>query len=65
VCFHAFGKESLGKLTGVHAPVRRMIVTLASELTRIDFRSQARDLKYLGLDHLGLKELKRPVDEGA
>jgi opine dehydrogenase len=57
--------ESLGRLTGVPTPVTSAIITLASELTQIDFRSQARDLKYLGLDRLDLKQLKRLVEEGA
>ncbi len=56
--------ESLGRLTGIPTPVTSSIITLASELTQIDFRSQARDLKYLGLDRLGLNELKRIVEEG-
>ena len=54
--------ESLGTLTGVPTPVTSAIVTLASELTQIDFRSQARDLKNLGWEHLGVDELKRLAD---
>ncbi len=57
--------ESLGKLVGVQTPVTSAIVTLASELTQIDFRSQARDLKSLGWERLGKDELKRRVDVGA
>jgi opine dehydrogenase len=56
--------ESLGKLTGVPTPATSAIITLASELTQIDFRSQARDLKYLKLHRLSLKELKKLVDQG-
>jgi opine dehydrogenase len=56
--------ESLGKLTGVPTPVTSAIVTLAAELTQIDFRSQARDLKALGLEGMGVEELKRWVDQG-
>jgi opine dehydrogenase len=56
--------ESLGKATGVATPVTSAIVTLASELTQIDFRGQARDLKYLGLEGMGLQALKRLVDHG-
>ncbi|MGA2465055.1 MAG: NAD/NADP octopine/nopaline dehydrogenase family protein [Thermodesulfobacteriota bacterium] len=56
--------ESLGRLAGIPTPVTSAIITLASELTQIDFRFQARDLQYLGLQHLGLKELEKLVDEG-
>jgi opine dehydrogenase len=56
--------ESLGRLAGVPTPVTSAIITLASELTQIDFRFQARDLRSLGLQHLGLKELEKLVDEG-
>jgi opine dehydrogenase len=56
--------ESLGRLTGISTPVTSAMVTLACELTGIDLRSQARDLKYLGLDHLGVDALVRLVDEG-
>jgi opine dehydrogenase len=56
--------ESLGKLTGVPTPVASAIITLASELTQIDFRSQSRDLKSLGLEQLGIDELKQLVDQG-
>jgi opine dehydrogenase len=56
--------ESLGRVTGVPTPVTSAIVTLASELTQIDFRSQARDLKYLGLEGIGMQALKRLVDQG-
>jgi len=56
--------ESLGKLTGVPTPVTSAIVTLAGELTQMDFRSQARDLRALGLERLGIEELKRWVDQG-
>ncbi len=56
--------ESLEKVTGVPTPVTSAIVTLASKLTQIDFRSQARDLKSLGWEHLGIDELKRLVDDG-
>lgn len=56
--------ESLGRLAGVPTPVTSAIITLASELTQVDFRSQARDLKYLGLERLGIEELKRFVDAG-
>lgn len=57
--------ESLGKVAGVPTPVTSAIVTLASELTQRDFRSQARDLKYLELEGIGLQALKRLVDQGA
>ncbi len=56
--------ESLGKLVRVPTPVTSAMITLASELTQIDFRSQARDLKSLGWEHLGIDELKRLVDDG-
>lgn len=56
--------ESLGKLGGVPTPVTSTIITLASELTQINFRSQARDLKTLGWERLGIQELKRLVDDG-
>ncbi len=56
--------ESLGKVMGIPTPVTSAIITLASEITQIDFRSQARDLKYLGLGRLGMEELKRLVDQG-
>jgi len=56
--------ESLGTLTGVPTPVTSAIVTLASELTEIDFRSQARDLRHLGLGSLGMEKLRKLVDQG-
>ena len=56
--------ESLGRLTGIPTVVTSAIITLASELTQIDFRSQARDLKSLGLEELGIDELKELVDYG-
>jgi opine dehydrogenase len=56
--------ESLGKVTGVPTPVTSAIITLASELTRIDLRSNARDLKHLGLEHLNLQQLQSLVNEG-
>ncbi len=56
--------ESLGRLTGIPTPVTSSIITLASELTQIDFRSQARDLRYLKLDHLSFEDLKRLVEVG-
>ncbi len=57
--------ESLGKVAGVPTPVTSAIVTLAAELTQRDFRSEARDLKYLGLDGIELPALKRLVEQGA
>jgi opine dehydrogenase len=57
--------ESLGKITGVPTPVTSAIVTLASELLQIDFRSKARDLKSLGLHRLSLPELKNLVNRGS
>jgi len=56
--------ESLGNLTGVPTPVTSAIITLAGELTQIDFRSQARDLKALGLGRMSVEDLKRWVDQG-
>ncbi len=56
--------ESLGKVMEIPTPVTSAIITLASEITQVDFRSQARDLAYLGLERLGMKELKRLVDQG-
>ena len=56
--------ESLGRVTGIPTPVTSAIITLASQLTQIDFRSQARDLKYLGLEGLKIEELKGLVDQG-
>jgi len=56
--------EALGRLTGVGTPVTSAIATLASEITGMDLRSQARDLNYLGLASLDMKALIRLVDEG-
>jgi hypothetical protein len=56
--------ESLGKVIGVPTPVTSAIVTLACELTQIDLRSKARDLKALGMGQLSLEELKNVVDFG-
>jgi opine dehydrogenase len=56
--------ESLGKITGVPTPVTSAIVTLACELTQVDLRSKARDLKALGMGQLSLEELKNAVDHG-
>ena len=56
--------ESLGRLTGIPTPVTGAIVTLASEVTGMDMRSQARDLNALGLGSLGLNALTKFVDEG-
>jgi opine dehydrogenase len=56
--------ESLGRIAGVPTPVTSAIITLASELTQIDFRSEARDLKYLGLDRMGVDRLKKLVNQG-
>ena len=56
--------ESLGEVLGIPTPVTSAIITLSSELTQVDFRSQARDLKYLGLERLGVEELKKLVDHG-
>ena len=56
--------ESLGEVMGIPTPVTSAIITLSSELTQIDFRSQARDLKYLGLERLGVKALQKLVDQG-
>lgn len=56
--------ESLGGLTGEPTPVTSAIITLASGLTQIDFRSHSRDLKSLGLGNLKIEELKRYVDQG-
>jgi opine dehydrogenase len=55
--------ESLGKVMGIPTPVTSAIITLAAEITQVDFRSQARDLTYLGLERLGMEELKRLVDQ--
>ena len=57
--------ESLGRVAGVPTPVTSAIVTLACELTQIDLRSRARDLKALGMDRLNLEELKSVVDCGS
>jgi opine dehydrogenase len=57
--------ESLGRVAGVATPVTSAIVTLACELTQIDLRSRARDLKALGMDHLRPEELKNVVDSGS
>jgi opine dehydrogenase len=56
--------ESLGKVAGVPTAVTSAIITLASELTQIDFRSQARDLTYFGLGGIGVEALKKLVDQG-
>jgi len=56
--------ESLGKVTGVATPVTSAIVTLACELTQVDLRSKARDLKALGMGRLTLQELINVVDRG-
>jgi opine dehydrogenase len=56
--------ESLGLLAEVPTPVTGAMITLASELTQIDFRSRARDLKSLGLENLGADELMKGMDEG-
>jgi opine dehydrogenase len=56
--------ESLGEIVKVPTPVTSAIITLASELTQINFRSQARDLKYLGLGRLGVERLKKLVNQG-
>jgi hypothetical protein len=45
--------------------VTSAIITLASELTQIDFRSQARDLTYFGLGGIGVEALKKLADQGA
>jgi opine dehydrogenase len=55
--------ESLGKVMEIPTPVTSAIITLAAEITQVDFRSQARDLKYLGLERLGMEDLKRLVDQ--
>jgi opine dehydrogenase len=56
--------ESLGGVMGIPTPVTSAIITLSSELTQVDFRSQARDLKYLGLERLGVEALQKLVDHG-
>jgi hypothetical protein len=56
--------ESLGEVLGIPTPVTSAIITLSAEITQVDFRSQARDLKYLGLERLGVEGLKRLVDQG-
>jgi opine dehydrogenase len=56
--------ESLGLLARIPTPVTSAIITLASELTAIDLRSQARDLKRLGLEKLGIDDLVTFVDNG-
>ena len=56
--------EGLGRLAGIGTPVTSAIVTLASEITGMDLRSQARDLNHLGLASLDMKALIRLVDEG-
>jgi opine dehydrogenase len=56
--------ESLGKLTGVGTPITSAVITLASEITQVDLRSKARDLRYLGLEDLPVRELIDLVNEG-
>ena len=56
--------ESLGEVMGIPTPVTSALITLSSELTQVDLRSQARDLKYLGLERLGVKALQKLVDQG-
>ncbi len=57
--------ESLGKKAGVATPVTSALITLSSEITQIDFRSKARDIRYLGLEKLGIQELLNLVNQGA
>lgn len=56
--------ESLGKLADVPTPVTSAVVTLASEIMQTDFRSQARDLRSLGLEGLSIKEFLDLVNQG-
>lgn len=56
--------ESLGRLMGVPTPVTSATITLASELTGIDLRSDARDLRNLGLERLNASDLQCLVERG-
>jgi opine dehydrogenase len=51
--------EALGTTLGVATPITSALITLSSELCGTDFRSQGRNLKALGLEGLGPKEIEQ------
>jgi len=56
--------ETLGAFVGVPTPIISSVINLAQEILGVDFRREARDLKQLGLNKLGLTELKEYVEQG-
>ncbi|HHW93028.1 MAG TPA: hypothetical protein GX734_00805 [Clostridiaceae bacterium] len=56
--------EQLGEVAGVKTPVTTAVIELGIVLTNMDLRSQARDLKAIGLDQLSKDELVTYVEKG-
>lgn len=52
---------SFGELTGVDTPVTDCIISLASVINAIDYKSKGRNLERLGLSGLSVEEIKRYV----
>jgi opine dehydrogenase len=52
---------SFGELTGVDTPVTDCIISLASVINAINYKSEGRNLKRLGLSDLSAEDIKRYV----
>ena len=56
--------ESLGQLIGIPTPNTSAVIEIASGLLNRDLRAEARDLKSLNLNNLGVEELLKFMAEG-
>ncbi len=55
---------AIGKLLQLECPVINALITLASEINRIDYRSEGLSLKKMGLEGLTAKDLPAVLDKG-
>jgi opine dehydrogenase len=49
--------SELGRMLKVETPIMDMMIGLASYLLQVDFRAEGRNLKRLGIEHMGKEEL--------